>query len=116
VMGEGGKKPKLIVVPGNHDYRPFGFLPFLLSTRFQVYFGPWNDNRDPVKLRHRLARYGAIARLALTKRFDNRPWDAEPKVYPLCIAGPGCVIVGYDSNWTRLLATGRVRPSKIRDT
>ena len=111
-----GTKPKLVVIPGNHDYKLFGIFPWLLSVRFNVYFGEWSDQRDPLKLTHRLARYASLMNTWRKNLFDKRPWNTGSPAYPLCATGAGSVIVGYDSNWTRLLATGNIEPSEIRDT
>jgi 3',5'-cyclic AMP phosphodiesterase CpdA len=111
-----GTKPQLIVIPGNHDYKPFGVIPLLLSMRFHVYFGLWADRRDPLKLKDRLARYASLLNAWRERLFDQRPWNTGNRVYPLCVTGAGAVIVGYDSNWTRFLATGRIEASEIRDT
>lgn len=118
-------KAKMVVVPGNHDLKLFGSIPWL-GTRgnFEIYFGEfglrdWADDGCPLRritVWKRKARLAKEAVVRLWKRIGALPSAATPTVRAHTLAGGHVLVVNYDSNSVIWNARGKVRPGQLIGT
>lgn len=116
-----GRRPALIVVPGNHDRKLLGNLTLgaLARMNFAVYFADWPGQLADPDWRARWGRYWALLGHGVRRFFQ--PWtkrvaETSAELTGRVLLGGKVVVVSYDSNDSWLLAAGRVRPDEIRRT
>lgn len=116
-----GRRPALLVVPGNHDVKIYGNVSagFWGRMYFDVYFADCNEQLSLPTFFRRIQRYAKwiskttwaslLERLGVIR---SRPSGVKPWV----LAGNNLIVVSYDSNDTIFSARGRVRPEQISET
>ena len=116
-----GKRPDLVVVPGNHDRKILGNLTlgFLSRLIFEVYFGGKSGDFRLFPWHERWHRYAAILLYRVWKTFRQlwAPADAaDLTLHGRVLAGGNLTVLPYDSNDTYWLASGRVVEQQLSET